>query len=159
MSELVLKSATFENGGSIPRLHTCDGRNVSPQLSWTGVPEKTASLAVIVEDPDAPRKTWVHWVLFDLPPTATGLPEGVPPLATLEGSGVHGTNDFGSLGYGGPCPPSGTHNYVFTLYALDQRLNLPARSTRDEVVAAMQGHILSQGRLTGRYSRGGPTAN
>ena len=126
---------------------------MSPQLFWTGVPETTASLALMLEDPDAPRKTWVHWVLTDLPASATGLPEGVPPRPVIEGGGVHGINDFGNLGYGGPCPPSGTHNYVFTLYALDKKLGLPPRSTREEVGSAMQGHILSQTRLIGRYSR------
>jgi len=107
----------------------------------------------LVEDPDAPGKTWVHWVLYDLSPTATSLPEGVPPRPTVEGGSVQGVNDFGNLGYGGPCPPSGTHRYVFTLSALDRKLGLPARSTRDEVVAAMDGHTLAQALLVGRYTR------
>ncbi len=118
-----------------------------------GPPEKTASFALLVEDPDAPSKTWVHWVLYDLPPTATSLPEGVSPKPTLEGGGVQGRNDFGKLGYGGPCPPSGTHRYIFELSALDGRLGLPSGSTRDQVVAAMEGHVLAKARLTGRYSR------
>jgi Raf kinase inhibitor-like YbhB/YbcL family protein len=153
MTHLVLKSGAFENGASIPRLHTCDGKDVSPQLFWTHPPEKTVSFVLLVEDPDAPRKTWAHWVVYDLPPAATGLPEAVPPRAAIEGGGVQGINDFGNLGYGGPCPPSGTHSYVFTLSALDKKLELPARCTRNEVVAAMQGHTLSQARLIGRYSR------
>ncbi len=149
----VLKSAAFESGGQIPRQYTCDGKDISPALFWSGVPEKAATLAFVMDDPDAPGKTWVHWVLFDLPATATGLPEGVPPRATLDPGGTQGINDFGNLGYGGPCPPSGTHNYVFTLYALDTKLGLKARATKEELLKAMQGHVLSQARLVGRYSR------
>jgi Raf kinase inhibitor-like YbhB/YbcL family protein len=154
MSRFALKSSAFEEGASIPRLHTCEGKDVSPPLSWTDPSERTASFALLVEDPDAPRKTWVHWVLFDLPAAAKELPQGVPPSPQIEGGGVHGTNDFRRLGYGGPCPPSGTHRYVFTLYALGKRLGLPPGSTRDEVAAAMSGQILSQAQLIGRYSRG-----
>lgn len=157
MSQFILKSTAFENGGFIPRLHTCDGKDLSPALFWSGVPSKTASLALVVDDPDAPRHPWVHWVLFDLPATATGLPEGVPPNPMVEGGGIHGTNDFGNLGWGGPCPPSGTHSYVFTLYALFQKVGLTSRATRAEVAVAMQGHILAQARLIGRYSRSRPT--
>jgi Raf kinase inhibitor-like YbhB/YbcL family protein len=153
MPQFILKSAVFENGSFIPRLHTCDGKDVSPALFWSGVPDKASSLALIVEDPDAPRKAWVHWVLFDLPATTTDLPEGVPAIPVLKGGGAHGVNDFGNLGYGGPCPPSGTHNYVFTLYALYQKLGLKPSSPRGDVVGAMQGHILAQARLIGRYSR------
>jgi Raf kinase inhibitor-like YbhB/YbcL family protein len=149
----VLKSAAFQNGGLIPRPHTCDGRDVSPALSWSGVPEKATSLALIMDDPDAPGRIWVHWVLFDLPASARVLPEGVPARPTLDLGGTHGINDFGNLGYGGPCPPSGTHGYVFTLYALDGKLGLKPRATKEEVVAGMPGHILSQARLVGRYSR------
>jgi Raf kinase inhibitor-like YbhB/YbcL family protein len=153
MPQFILKSSAFENGSFIPRLHTCDGKDLSPALFWSGVPVKTASLALIVDDPDAPRKAWVHWVLFDLPATTTGLPEGIGSDASLEGGGVHGINDFGNLGYGGPCPPSGTHSYVFTLYALYPKLGLPSGSTRSDVATAMEGHILAQARLVGRYSR------
>jgi len=148
-----LTSAAFGEGARIPREHTCDGEDVSPALSWTDVPERTASLALIVDDPDAPRGNWVHWVLFDLPPGLRGLPQGVPPRATLEGGGVHGVNDFRNLGYGGPCPPGGTHRYVFVLYALDAMLKLPPRSTRAEVANALLGHVLGEARLTGKYSR------
>jgi len=148
-----LRSTSFEEGGRIPRRNTCDGEDISPDLSWTDVPEKTASVALIVDDPDAPRGNWVHWVLFDLPPTVLGLPEKVPSKSVLETGGVHGTNDFGRLGYGGPCPPSGTHRYFFTLSALDVELRLPPSSTREQVEKAMQGHVLAEARLTGRYSR------
>src|SRR5215831_9061191 len=157
MAQFILKSTAFENGAFVPRIHTCDGKDRSPALFWSGTPPKTAALALIVDDPDAPKKNCVHWVLFDLPHDVTGLPEGVEPNPALETGGVQGVNDFGNLGYGGPCPPSGTHSYVFTLYALDQKLNLPSRSTRDALIAAMQGHILAQARLIGRYSRGRST--
>jgi Raf kinase inhibitor-like YbhB/YbcL family protein len=157
MPQFILKSAAFENGAFIPRLHTCDGRDVSPALFWSGVPEKAASLALLVEDPDAPRKAWVHWVLYDLPVTTVELSEGVPASPVVPGGGSQGVNDFGNLGYGGPCPPSGTHSYVFTLYALFQKLGLKGRPTRNDVFAAMQGHILGQARLIGRYGRGRPT--
>ncbi|HEX7253811.1 MAG TPA: YbhB/YbcL family Raf kinase inhibitor-like protein [Thermoanaerobaculia bacterium] len=157
MAQFILKSAAFENGAFIPRLHTCDGRDVSPALFWSGVPDKTVSLVLLVEDPDAPRKTWVHWVLYDLPVTMAELPEGVPASAVLPGGGSQGVNDFGNLGYGGPCPPSGTHSYIFTLYALFQKLGLKSGSTRNDVFAAMQGRILGQARLIGRYGRGRST--
>ncbi len=153
MASLTLASAAFSEGDSVPRKHTCDGADVSPPLSWTGVPEKARSLVLIVEDPDAPAKTWVHWVLFDLPASATGLPEGVPSDSRPPGGGVHGVNDFGNPGYGGPCPPSGTHRYVFVLAALDDLLNLPPGASRAAVGRAMKGHVLGEARLTGRYAR------
>ncbi len=153
MAGFSLRSAAFEDEGVIPRIHTCDGKDLSPALSWSGQPVGTASLTLVVEDPDAPAKTWVHWVLIDLPATLSGLPEGVPGRPRLEGGGTHGVNDFGKLGYGGPCPPSGTHRYVFTLCALDKRLDLPAGSTREDLKTAMRGHVLEETRLTGRYSR------
>jgi len=148
-----LRSTSFDEGARIPRRNTCDGEDISPDLSWTDVPEKTASVALIVDDPDAPRGNWVHWVLFDLPPTVLGLPEKVPSKSVLETGGVHGKNDFGKLGYGGPCPPSGTHRYFFSLSALDVELRLPPGSTREQVEKAMQGHVLAEARLTGKYSR------
>lgn len=148
-----LKSPAFENGGLIPREHTCDGKDVSPALFWTGVPQNAATLALIVDDPDAPRKTFVHWVLYDVPATATGVAQGVAAAPTLPLGGTHGVNDFGNLGYGGPCPPSGTHHYAFTLYALDARLGLKSRATKDEVLRATQGHVLAQARLVGEYAR------
>jgi Raf kinase inhibitor-like YbhB/YbcL family protein len=157
MPQFLLKSTAFENGGRIPRLFSCDGKDVSPALFWTGVLERTASLTLIVNDPDAPRGDWVHWVLFDMPGTRRDLPEQVPPGDGIEGGGTHGLNDFGKLGWGGPCPPSGMHQYIFTLYAVDVQLGLRARAMRDDVVRAMQGHILAQARLTGKYARGRET--
>lgn len=158
MPQFLLKSTAFENGGRIPRQHTCDGKDVSPGLFWTGVPERTASLALIVNDPDAPHGDWVHWVLFDMPASRRDLPEQVPPGDAIDGGGNQGLNDFGKPGWGGPCPPSGMHQYVFTLYALDAALHLGARATRDVVVRAMQGHIVGQAGMTGKYARGRETS-
>jgi Raf kinase inhibitor-like YbhB/YbcL family protein len=149
-----IESAAFSEGALIPRRHTCDGEDVSPPLSWSGVPEGAKSLALICDDPDAPGKTWVHWVLFNLPPGTRELPEGVPARANLSGGGMQGTNDFRKLGYGGPCPPGGTHRYLFKLYALDAELALPAGATKAELEGAIEGHVLGQATLTGKYSRG-----
>ena len=157
MPQFLLKSTAFENGGRIPRQYTCDGKDLSPALFWTGVPGRTASLALIVNDPDAPRGDWVHWVLYDMPATRRDLPEQVPPKDTIEGGGTHGLNDFGRLGWGGPCPPSGMHQYVFSLFALDKVLGLGPRATRDEVVQALSGHTVALARLTGKYARGRET--
>ena len=149
-----VESSCFSEGGLIPRRHTCDGRNTSPPLSWSGVPEGTKSLALICDDPDAPGKTWVHWVVFNLPPGIRELPEGVPAHEAISGSGTQGTNDFRKVGYGGPCPPSGIHRYVFKLYALDAEVELAPGATKADLERAMKGHVLSQGTLTGKYSRG-----
>src|SRR5512143_123775 len=149
----VLKSPAFAESGSIPRQHTCDGENVSPALSWSGAPEKTGSFALIVDDPDAPGRTFVHWVVFDLPARSISLPQAVPAQRSIQTGGAQGVNDFGKVGYGGPCPPSGTHRYVFTLYALDGPLALPGRASKEDVVRAIEGHVLGQARLVGRYSR------
>lgn len=143
-----LTSRAFAEGEAIPNKYTCDGENLSPPLSWSGIPEGTQSLALVVNDPDAPRGDWVHWVLVDLPPDLADLPEGA------QGAGVEGVNDFNKRGYGGPCPPRGSnHRYIFKLYALDRALNLQAGMTRGEAEKAMQGHILAQGQLMGRYGR------
>jgi len=150
---LELSSAAFSEGGSIPAQYTCDGRDISPPLAWRGIPRGTKSLALVCDDPDAPRGTWVHWVVFNLPPTATGLPEGVPPRNDVPGGGLQGSNDFRKIGYGGPCPPGGTHRYVFTLYALDSGVKLPAGAAKTDLLAAIAGHVLAEGKLTGKYSR------
>ena len=150
---MTLTSAAFAEGGAIPTRYTytlsgqCNGDNVSPPLTWMGVPTRTQSLALVMVDPDAGG--WVHWVLFNLPADAMNLPEAVGG----PGVGVKGRNDFGELGYGGPCPPSGTHRYVFTLYALDSMLSLPEGASHTDVATAMQGHILGRVQLTGRRSR------
>lgn len=148
-----LTSPIIGPGGQIPARYTCDGENVSPPLRWDDVPEKAEALALIVDDPDAPAKVWVHWVLYDIPPEVGELPEDVAPGQTLEGGAAHGVNDFEQLGWGGPCPPSGTHRYRFTLYALDAELSLPPGATKEEVLKAMEGHVLDQQQLTGHYTR------
>ncbi len=143
-----ITSTAFTEGEKIPRLYTCDDQDVSLPLAWSGVPTGTVSLAVIMDDPDAPSGTWVHWVLFNLPGSLTGLEQG------KSGGGVEGKNDFGRLGYGGPCPPRGsTHRYYIKLYALDRMIDLKAGATKAQVEKAMQGHILAQGQLLGKYGR------
>jgi Raf kinase inhibitor-like YbhB/YbcL family protein len=150
-----LSSPAFAPGGEIPRRHTCEGDDLAPALMWTGVPEGAASLVLIVDDPDAPdpaapQRTWVHWVLYDLPPSATGLPEAGRPLP--EGT-REGLNDWNRHGYGGPCPPIGRHRYFFKLYALDRRLPALARPTKAAVEQAMRGHVLAQAELVGTYRK------
>jgi Raf kinase inhibitor-like YbhB/YbcL family protein len=151
---LEIRSPSFADGGAIPSPYTCDGRNGSPELDFSGVPGGAKSLALICDDPDAPSGLWVHWVIFDLPPSTAKLPESVPTNAKPPAGGVQGKNDFGKLGYGGPCPPSGTHRYEFKLYALDSELKLPAGASKAQVVAAMQGHVVAEAKLTGKYKRG-----
>jgi len=151
-----LSSTAFKDGGRIPRKYTCDGEDVSPPLSWTTPPAKTAELALVCDDPDAPRGTFVHWVLYGLPATTTSLPEAVPTtetLPTLSGA-KQGRNSAGRIGYMGPCPPSGPpHHYHFILYALDAKLELKPGATEKELRAAMEGHVLGQAELVGLYSR------
>jgi Raf kinase inhibitor-like YbhB/YbcL family protein len=149
-----VRSPSFAAGGDIPVKHTCDGRDVSPPLRWTDPPAKTKSFALIADDPDAPVGTWVHWVLYAIPGAASELAEGVPPRDTVAGIGTHGVNDFGKVGYGGPCPPRGPgHRYFFKLYALDAEISLPPRTTKAGVLEALEGHVLGQAELMGRYKR------
>ncbi|NLF77063.1 MAG: YbhB/YbcL family Raf kinase inhibitor-like protein [Chloroflexi bacterium] len=145
---LQITSPAFSEGGSIPAKFTCTGENVSPALAWTGAPDGVRSCALIMDDPDAPRGTWVHWVVFNLPGDRSDLPEAVGQAA-----GVQGTNSWGRTGYGGPCPPSGTHRYFFKLYVLDTALNLKAGASKEDVLRAMEGHILAQGQLMGTYHK------
>jgi len=151
--EITVTSTAFEAGDMIPSKYTCDGENVSPPLAWSPVPEGTQSFALISDDPDAPVGTWVHWVLFNIPAGVKGLPENVPPQEILQDGSRHGRNDFRKIGYGGPCPPSGTHRYNFKLYALDTKLALEPGATKAEVLKAVEGHILAEGQLMGRYKR------
>ncbi len=148
-------SVAFAAGETIPRMHTCDGENVSPPLAWSNVPPGTRAFAVIADDPDAPRGTWVHWVLYDLPDTTRALPQNVPPAERmLANGGVQGTNDFRAIGYGGPCPPPGAaHRYSFRVYALDAPLALAPGATKSDVERAMHGHTLAHGELIGLYGR------
>ncbi|MDQ3252789.1 MAG: YbhB/YbcL family Raf kinase inhibitor-like protein [Acidobacteriota bacterium] len=150
-----LTSSAFEEGQLIPAKYTCDGEDISPRLKWMGVPAEAVSLALIVEDPDAPSGTFDHWILFNLPPTEIELPEGVPATETLENGARQGQNGRGEVGYMGPCPPpeTGTHRYFFKLYALDAELGKKAKATKAEVLSAMEGHILDEASLMGTYNR------
>ena len=148
-----LTSSAFEEGGSIPSLYTCDGKDISPPLRWSGAPEGTKSFGLIADDPDAPVGTWVHWVLWNLPAAAAELKEGFPTTPHLSDGTLQGRSDFGRNGYGGPCPPSGTHRYFFKLYALDTALALKAGATKSKLEAAMKGHALAQATLMGVYQR------
>lgn len=152
-------SPAFGAGASIPPKHTCEGADVSPQLTWAGIPDGTKSLALVVDDPDAPdpaapKMTWVHWVLYDLPPAAQGLPEGVAPKELPRGT-REGRNDWKRTGWGGPCPPIGTHRYFFKLYALDAVLPDLGSPTKAALEKAMEGHVLGKAELVGTYRKAG----
>jgi len=154
---LTLKSSAFDNGGEIPSRYTCEGEDVSPSLVWTGVPETARSLVLIIDDPDAPdpkapKMTWVHWVLYNIPPDVTGLPEGVVP-AKLSPGMMEGLNDWKRIGYGGPCPPIGRHRYFHKLYALDTVLEVMNTPTKANVEVAMKGHVIAQTDLMGTYKK------
>lgn len=146
-------SPAFEDSAMIPSKYTCDGENISPQIDWSGIPDTAKSIALIADDPDAPRGTWVHWVVYNIPPETAGFAENVPRADTLENGAVHGTTDFGRKGYGGPCPPGGTHRYYFKVYALDTMLEFEGDIDKAMLVQAMEGHVLAEGALMGRYSR------
>jgi len=148
-----IKSNAFEAGGMIPKNYTCDGINISPPLKWYSAPEGTKTFAIICDDPDAPMGTWVHWVIFNLPANMNELSENVPPLAVLPNGVKQGRNDFGKIGYGGPCPPGGTHRYYFKIYALQEELKIEAGITKSELLQAMKPHILSEAQLMGKYKR------
>jgi Raf kinase inhibitor-like YbhB/YbcL family protein len=154
---LVLTSSAFTQQGSIPQLYTCQGRDVSPPLSWSGAPEGTKGFVLIVDDPDAPdpaapKRTWVHWVLYAIPPTASGLAEAVSPDRLPPGT-REGTNDWNHTGYGGPCPPIGRHRYFHKLYALDVELPDLGAPRKADVEKAMEGHVLAKTELIGTYQK------
>ncbi len=151
--DIKVTSSAFKNEGLIPAKFTCDDEDVSPPLQWDEVPQGTKSIALISDDPDAPMGTWVHWVLFNLPPDTRELAEDIPPDRALQGGAKQGTNDFGRIGYGGPCPPSGTHRYFFKIYALDAEIKLQAGVRKRDLLKAMEGHIIGQGQLMGKYKR------
>ncbi len=151
---LSLSSIAFQGGERIPVKYTCEGQDVSPPLMWNEPPQGTQSLALILDDPDAPGGVFNHWVLFNILADSRELPEAMPTESQLSSGVLQGENDFGRIGYGGPCPPPGrTHRYCFTLYALDRALDLKAGVSKKQVLNAMQGHILAQGQLTGTYQR------
>jgi len=152
-----ITSSAFENQGKIPKRYTCDGTDVSPPLAWGGVPEGTESLVLIVDDPDAPdpaapRMTWVHWILYNIPPTAVDLPEAVAAADLPQGT-QQGLNDWQRTGYGGPCPPIGRHRYFFKFYAVDTVLSELQEPTKAQLEQAMSGHILKAAQLIGTYQR------
>lgn len=148
-----IESPAFQANHTIPTEYTCDGVDQSPPLQWSEVPPEAQSLTLIMDDPDAPRGTFVHWVVYDLPADGDGLAEAIPAGESIPGGGVQGINDFRAIAYGGPCPPRGTHRYLFKLYALDTQLNLPPGVSKADVIAAMDGHILGFAELIGLYSR------
>jgi Raf kinase inhibitor-like YbhB/YbcL family protein len=150
---MTLASPAFVHQGLIPARHTCDGADLSPPLLFSGVPAGAASLVLVCDDPDAVSGVFDHFVLFNLSPATPGLPEGLPAAARYADGSLSGKNGWGRLGYGGPCPPSGVHRYVFTLYALDARLELPPGATKKDVLRAAKGHILAAATLIGRYGR------
>jgi Raf kinase inhibitor-like YbhB/YbcL family protein len=148
-----LSSTSFTEGTGIPRQYTCEGADRSPHLAWTGLPEGTAALALIVSDPDAPRGVWTHWILYNLPPYLSQLAEGADP-STFPDEVRHGLNDWGETGYRGPCPPSGRHRYEFALYALDKEFPYLGTPRKDQLEQAMAGHILATAQLVGTYRKG-----
>ncbi|OGU42353.1 MAG: phosphatidylethanolamine-binding protein [Ignavibacteria bacterium GWB2_35_12] len=148
-----ITSTAFTEGGMIPEIYTCEGRDISPPLSWSNLPEGTKSIALINDDPDAPMGTWVHWVIYNIPPIETGLKEGIPSEKVLPNGTKQGITDFRRVGYGGPCPPSGTHRYFFKIYALDTMLELESGAAKGQLLTAMEGHILGTGQLIGKYKR------
>jgi Raf kinase inhibitor-like YbhB/YbcL family protein len=151
---MTLESSAFKPGAPIPIQYTCQGKNMSPALSWKGEPTGTRGLALIVDDPDAPSKTWVHWVIFNIPPGMGELPENMSKEPSLVNGTRQGSNDSGKTGWDGPCPPSGgPHRYYFHLYALDKVLGLDAKWNKEQLVKAMQGHILAEGVLMGTYQK------
>jgi Raf kinase inhibitor-like YbhB/YbcL family protein len=152
--KLDITSTAFVEGQTIPKQHTGDGKDTSPPLRWSDPPEQAKSFALICDDPDAPRGTWVHWVLFNLPAEARELREGIPTEETLDNGARQGKSDFGAIGYGGPAPPKGKpHRYYFKLYAVDVMLDLPAGATKAQLLAALKGHVLAEGQLMGLYGR------
>ena len=148
-----VRSQAFKPGGMIPAKYTCDGADISPPLTWPDPPAGTESFALIMDDPDAPVGIWVHWVIWNIPATARALEESVPKTASLPNGARQGTNDFKRIGYGGPCPPSGTHRYFFKLYALGTTLSLPPETTKSVLEDTMRRHILAQSELIGKYAR------
>ncbi len=152
---LSVSSPAFQDGQGIPAKYTCQGEDISPPLAWSELPTGTQSCALIMDDPDAPGGLFTHWIVFNIPPDSHGLPEAVPVQARLSSGALQGNTDFGKSGYGGPCPwpPGSLHRYQFTLYAIDRTLDLEAGASREQVLNAMQGHILAQAQLSGTYQR------
>ena len=151
--KMQITSSAFTEGSMIPAKYTCDGRDISPPLEWKDIPAGTKSFALISDDPDAPVGTWVHWVIYNIPPNVTKFDENMPHDKELKNGMRQGSNDWPNIGYGGPCPPNGTHRYYFKLYALDMILDLKTGATKAQLAQAMKGHILAEAQLMGKYSR------
>lgn len=149
-----ISTTSFEPGRKIPMKYTCDGEDISPELSWEGAPEGTESFALIMDDPDAPGRTFTHWILYNIPADRTELPEGVFAEKIMKKGCSQGLNDFRMMGYGGPCPPPGKpHHYRFHIYALDTTLDVPSGVTKNAILAAMKGHVLAEAEIVGLYGR------
>ena len=154
MEKISIQAEGFNEGDMIPDEFTCKGRDISPSISWKGIPAGTQSITLIMDDPDAPGGTFVHWVIYNIPSQTWNLPKGMPQDKTLADGSMQGMTDFGQPGYGGPWPSSGkTHRYFFKVYALDMKINLPAQASKNQVESAMKGHILAEGALMGTYRR------
>lgn len=152
-TQMKLFSPAFDEGEAIPKKHSCDGEDISPQIAWSGAPEGTKTFSLIVDDPDAPGGTWVHWVIYNIPSETLSFGESVPANEKLNDGTLQGINDFKKIGYGGPCPPGGTHRYFFKLYALKDTLDLNPGATKKELLKAMDGKILAEAQLMGTYGR------
>ena len=146
-------SPVFNAEDPIPSKYTCQGENISFPLEWEGIPDTTKTLAIIFDDPDAPGMTWVHWVIYNIPASLSGLPENIPPEEVLPNYGLHGLNSWRKIGYGGPCPPFGTHRYFTRLYALDCPLPLKAGLAKKDLIDAMMGSILEEAQMYGTYKK------
>jgi len=151
--DIKVSSTAFKEGELIPSKFTCDGENISPQIAWTNFPKSTESFVLISDDPDAPVGTWVHWVVYNIPASCTELKEKFPKDEKFDNGIMQGTTDFRKTGYGGPCPPSGTHRYYFKIYALDVILNVKSGLTKKEILKEIEGHIIAEGQLMGKYKR------
>jgi len=151
--KLELTSPVFSHGDPIPTRYTCEGDNLSPPLEWHDVPDQTVVLTLVCEDLDAAGSNWLHWLIYNIPPEETGLAEGVPPVKEMDNGSAQGGNDFGDIGYGGPCPPDNRHRYALRLYALDMALELGTECTIPDLIVAMDGHILDRAELIGTYER------
>jgi hypothetical protein len=153
-SKLAVTSKSFEPDGNIPQKYTCDGEDISPDLSWEGTPDGTGTYALIVDDPDAPGRTFTHWVVYNIPDTVAGFEEGMSAFEILKTGASQGKNDFGQVGYGGPCPPPGkAHHYHFRLYAIDGIIDIPSGLAKNTVLSAMKGHVIDETEIVGLYKR------
>ena len=153
MEKINLTSSSFKNGELIPSKYTCDGKNISPSLSWDKPSDEIKRFAIVVEDPDSPGGTFVHWIVYNIPSNIKNLPEDITPIKNIPDEVLLGTNSYGHIGYSGPCPPSGTHRYIFKIYGLSNAVHLEAGAEKGELMRAMQKYIITEGELMGKYKR------